>query len=155
MVWHHTRPDSHHWTWVTGAQHTVLTVTHTPPPEPWVELRPEAVALFKYPTRCITHKCPVHPHGGPLYMALHAPEALPSELGPALRTHLREHFGGHVTLNPHRALVAAPIYLQPRTKPGIWFHDLPPRSVGPRWPPTLAGMAMAIMYSTLSAVTPM
>ena len=46
MVWHHSQPDSHYWTWVTRAQHTVLTATHTPPPEPWVELLPGAVALF-------------------------------------------------------------------------------------------------------------
>ena len=74
------------------AQHTVLTVTHTPP---WVELWPEAVALFKSPTWCLTHKCPGHPHWGLLYMALHTTGALPSELGLALQTYLREHFGGH------------------------------------------------------------
>ena len=84
MVWHRTRMDSHYWAWVTQAQHTVPTVTHTPPPESRVELGPGAVALFKYPIRCLTHKRPGHPHRGPLCMALHAPEALPSELGPAL-----------------------------------------------------------------------
>ena len=40
IVWHCSRPDSHYLTWVTRAQHTVLTVTHTPPPDPWVELSP-------------------------------------------------------------------------------------------------------------------
>ena len=58
-------------------------------------------------------------------MALHTPGALPSELGPAVQTHLREHFGGHATLHPHRAPKASPMYPQPRTEPGIWFHDLP------------------------------
>ena len=57
MVWHRSQPDNHYWRWVAcvqhkahSTQHIVLTVTHTPPPEPWIELRPEAVALFKYPT---------------------------------------------------------------------------------------------------------
>ena len=108
------------------AGHTVMTIACTPPPEPWVKLRPEAVALFKYPTRCLTHQCAGHPHRGPLYMALHTPGALPSELGPALHTHLREHFGGHATLHPRWAPEAAPMYLRPRTESGIWFHDLPP-----------------------------
>ena len=134
--------------------HMVLIITHTPPPEPWVELRPEAVARFKYPTRCLTHKCPEHTHKDPIYMALHAPGALMSELGPALRTHLREHFGGHATLCPHRAPVASPMNLQPRTEPEIWFHDLPPLAticgaiMATDACTTPAGMTMAIAYES-------
>ena len=30
-------------------------------PQP-VELRPKAVASFRYTTQCLTHKCPGHPH---------------------------------------------------------------------------------------------
>ena len=56
------------------AQHTELTITHTPPPESRIELRPKAGGLIKYSTRCLTHEP---------------------------RTHLREHIGGHVTLYPH------------------------------------------------------
>ena len=44
-------------------------------------------------------------------MVLHPPGALPSELGPAVRAHLREHFRGHATLYPHKAPTAAPMYL--------------------------------------------
>ena len=40
-------------------------------------------------------------------MALHTPHALLSELGPTLKTHLREHFGGNTTLHPHKASAAA------------------------------------------------
>ena len=126
MVWHHSRPGSPYWKWVARAQHVVLTITPTPPLEPWIELRTEAVALFKYPTRCLIHKCPGRPHRGPLYMALHAPGTLLSELRPALCTHLWEHFGGHAALHPHNAPTKAPMYLQPRTDLGICFHDLPP-----------------------------
>ena len=46
----------------------MLSGTHTLPPEPWIELHAEAVAHFRYPARCSTHKCPGHPHKGPLYM---------------------------------------------------------------------------------------
>ena len=61
----------------------------------------EAVALFRYPARCLTHKCPGQPNMGPLHMALHAPEALPWELDSAVRTHPQEHFRVHATLFPH------------------------------------------------------
>ena len=83
---------------------------------------------------------PRTPHNGPIYMALHAPGALLLELSPALWTHLREHFGGHATLYPHRPPVSAPMYLQPRTEPGIWFHDLSPLATirGAMWPLTPA-----------------
>ena len=107
---------------------------------------------FKYPTWCLTHKCPGHRHKGTLYIALHAPRALPSELGPALRTHLREHFGVHCTLHPHRASAAAPMCLRPRTEPGTWFHDLPVLAmihgaiVATDAGTTPASMAMALAY---------
>ena len=129
---------------VARAQHAVLTITPTPPPEPWIELRTEAVAQLRYPTRCPAHKCQGHPHRGPLYMALHAQRAPPSELGPALRTHLREHFGGHAMLHPHKAPTAAHVYLQPRTDLGIWFHDLPPLA-------TICGAIVATDASTTPA----
>ena len=75
---------NHYWRWVARARHTVLIVTHTPPREPRIEFRPEAVALFKYPNRCLTRKCQGHPHRGPLYIALHTLGVLRSELGPVL-----------------------------------------------------------------------
>ena len=81
-----------------GVPSTACCAVHNPPPEPWIELHAEAVGRFRYPTWCLTHECPGHPHKGPLYMALHAPQALPSEWGPALRTHSREHFGVHAML---------------------------------------------------------
>ena len=42
MAWHRSQPDSRHLEWVARVQHTVLTITPTPWPEPRVELRPEA-----------------------------------------------------------------------------------------------------------------
>ena len=71
MVSHHDPPGRHHWEWVS-----VRGVTITP--ESWIELRTEAVAPIRYPARCLAHKCPGHPNKSPLYMALHAPGALPS-----------------------------------------------------------------------------
>ena len=111
-----------------------------------------AVACFGYPTQCLAHKCPGYPHRGPLYMAVHALEALPSELDPALRTHLRDHFRIHAALHPQQAPAAAPMYLQPRTEPGISFHDLPLLAmihgaiVATHAATTPAGMAIALAY---------
>ena len=85
-------------------------------------------------------------------MALHIPQALPSELGPALQTHLREHFGVHATMHPHGAPMAAPMYLRPRTEPGIWFHRLTPLAtihgaiIATGASTTPAGMRMALAY---------
>ena len=80
------------------------------------------MARFRYLALCLTHRCPGHPNSGPLYMALHTPSALPSELDPALRTHLREHFGVHATVYPHRGPAAAPMYLHGSlvTSRGTW-----------------------------------
>ena len=83
-------------------------------------------------------------------MALHSPQTLPSELGAAPWMHLRQHFGVHATIHPHGAPMAAPMYLQPRTEPGIWFHELPPLAtihgaiVATDTRTTRAGMAMAL-----------
>ena len=82
MMWHRDPPGCRYWEWVSHARHVVLTITSAQPPEPWIELCAEAVAPFRYPARCLTHKCPGHPNKGPLYMALHALDAQPSELDP-------------------------------------------------------------------------
>ena len=112
------------------------TITPAQPPEPRIELRTEAVALLRYPARCLTHKCPL----------------LPSELDPALRTYLREHFGVHAMLYPPGAPTAAPMYLQPHTEPTVLFHELLSLAtiseaivVTNASTPT-AGMAMALAY---------
>ena len=110
---HQTPPGDRYWEWVSQTWHIVLIITAAWPPEPWIELQAEAVAHFGYLAKVLTHKCPGHPNKGPLYMALHA---LPSKLGPALQTHLREHFGGNATLRPHKAVTAAPQYMQPRSE---------------------------------------
>ena len=83
------------------------------PPEPWINPGLKAVAVFKYPTRCIPQKYPGHPHQGPLHIVLHTQEALPSGKGLALWTSVREHFGGDTTLHPHEAPTGAPIALAP------------------------------------------
>ena len=77
---------------------------------------------------------------------------MPAELDPTLRTHLREHSGVHATLYPHGAPTAAPMYLQPRTKPGFWFHGALPLAtiigaiMATDAGATTAGMAMALTY---------
>ena len=85
-------------------------------------------------------------------MVLQAAQALPSEMGPALHAHLREHFGGNTTLHPHRAPTVASPYLRPRTEPRIHFYDLPPLAtiseaiVAADVGATHAEMAMALTY---------
>ena len=71
------------------------------------------------------HKCPGHPNKGPLYYLLGTAGIVPAELGPALRTHLREHHGDLALLAPHGLATDPPQVLAPEVKPGIWFHDLP------------------------------
>ena len=144
MVWHRDPPGRHYCEWVSNVWHAVLTITPAQPPEPWIELQTEAAALFRHLVSCVTHKCLGHPNNSPLYMALRAPYAPPSELDPALRTHLREHFGVHTMLCPHREPTAAPMYLQPRTEPESTSMNCR------RWPiiatdtiTTPVGMAMA------------
>ena len=86
MVWHHAPLEDQYWNWASEAQ-------------PWIELQEGVVALFRYPAQCLAHKCPGHPNKGPLYMALHAPTAVPLGLDRALRTHLKEHLGGNLMLH--------------------------------------------------------
>ena len=93
-------------------------------------------------------------------MALHAPQALPSELGVALQTHLQKHFGGNATLRPHRAPMAVPQYAGLWVEPGICTHELPPRAticgaivatiaiMATNVGATLAGMAIALAYKS-------
>ena len=58
MVWHREPPGRHSWQWASHSQHVVLTVTPAQPPRPWIELRTEGLARFRYPTQCLTHKSP-------------------------------------------------------------------------------------------------
>ena len=95
-----------------GTRYLPSSIIAAQPPEPWIKLRAEAVARFKYPARGLTHKCPGHPNKGPLYMALHTLQSLPLDLDPALRTHLQEHFWVHAMLYPRQDPTAAPSYLQ-------------------------------------------
>ena len=85
MVWHRDLPDHRHWNWVYRARHAVLTITRAQPPEPWTELRTEALALFKYPARCLTHKCPAHGPPRPRCTAIAAAPRLEDTLAGALR----------------------------------------------------------------------
>ena len=54
MVWHRTPPGDRYWEWVSQARHMVLTATAAWPRQPWIELRTERVAHFKYLARCLT-----------------------------------------------------------------------------------------------------
>ena len=83
------------------------------------------MAKFKYPAECVAHKCPRHPKKGPLYYLLGTVGTAPAELGPALRTHLREHHGDLAFVALHGMTTDSPQVLAPKVTPGIWFHDLP------------------------------
>ena len=101
MVWHRTPPGHQYWEWVSQARYTVITITAAQPPEPWIELRAEAVALFRHQARCLTHRRPGHPNKGPLYMALHAPHAV--GVGPGPTDSPAEAFRGeNAKLSPHQ-----------------------------------------------------
>ena len=82
-------------------------------------------------------------------MPLHA---VPLELHPVLRTHLREHFGDQATTVPHLGPTAMPHYLQPCAARRVWFHDVPPLAtiegaiVATDAGTTPVGMAMELTY---------
>ena len=102
-----------------------MTVTSTLPPFLWIAIAPAAVARFQYPAECMAHKCPGHPHKGPLYYSLDTVGTMPAELHQALRTHPREHHGDMAVLAPHGRATSPPRVLAPETRPGVWSHDLP------------------------------
>ena len=114
-----------------------------------IAIAPAAVARFQYPAECMAHKCPGHPHKGPLYYSLDTVGTVPAELHQALRTHLREHHGDMALLAPHGRATDPPRVLAPETRPGVWFHDLPALAtlrgsvVAVDAGATQAGMAMA------------
>ena len=69
---------------------------------------------------------------------------MPADLYPALRTHLREHYGDLALLAPHGLATDLPQVLASKSKPGIWFHDLPALS-------TLRGTIAAVDAGTTPA----
>ena len=123
IVWMFAPPADAYWQWAQASPVPLVTVTTALPP--WIAIAPAAVAKFKYPAECVAHRCPGHPNTGPLCYSLGTAGTVPAELGPALRTHLREHHGDLALLAPH-GLATDPLrVLAPEVKPGIWFHDLP------------------------------
>ena len=124
IVWLSEQPADTYWQWAWASAAPLVTVTAVLPPWPWIAIAPAAVAKFKYAAECVAHRCPGHPHKGPLYYSLSTAGMVPAELYPALRTHLREHHGDPALLAPH-GLAVDPPNVPPNVKPGIWFHDLP------------------------------
>ena len=149
VVWTTAPPTAAYWNWASTSQAPLVTVTSTLPPFPWIAIAPAAVARFQYPAECMAHKCPGHPHKGPLYYSLDTVGTVPAELHQALRTHLREHHGDMALLAPHGRATDPPRVLAPETRPGVWFHDLPALAtlrgsvVAVDAGATQAGMAMA------------
>ena len=149
VVWTTAPPTAAYWNWASTSQAPLVTVTSTLPPFPWIAIAPAAVARFQYPAECMAHKCPGHPHKGPLYYSLDTVGTVPAELHQALRTHLREHHGDTALLAPHGRATDPPRVLAPETRPGVWFHDLPALAtlrgsvVAVDAGATQAGMAMA------------
>ena len=87
--------------WAQASPAPLVTVTVVLPPWLWIAIAPAAVAKPKYPAECVAHRCPGHPHKGPLYYSLSTAGTVPAELYPVLRTHLREHHGDLALLAPH------------------------------------------------------
>ena len=149
VVWTTAPPTAAYWSWASTSQAPLVTITSTLPPFPWIAIAPAAVARFQYPAECMAHKCPGHPHKGPLYYSLDTVGTVPAELHQALRTHLREHHGDMALLAPHGRATDPPRVLAPETRPGVWFHDLPALAtlrgsvVAVDAGATQAGMAMA------------
>ena len=125
VVWATAPPTAAYWNWASTSQAPLVTVTSTLPPFLWIAISPAAVARFQYPAECMAHKCPGHPHKGPLLHSLDTVGSVPAELHQALRTHLREHHGDMALLAPHGRATSPPRVLAPETRPGVWFHDLP------------------------------
>ena len=142
-------PTAAYWQWAKTSQAPLVTVTAALPPFPWIAIAPAAVAKFQYPVECVAHRCPGHPHKGPLYYSLDTVGAVPAELHQALRTHLREHHGDMALLAPHGWTTNPLQVLALEARPGIWFHDQPALAtlrgtiVAVDAGATRAGMAMA------------
>ena len=73
--------------------------------------------VAKYPTVCVTLKCPGHPYKGPLYYSLHTVGVLPAELQPALKTHLHENHQVLALLAPHGLATDPPPPIHPGRGP--------------------------------------
>ena len=144
IVWMSEPPADAYWQWAQASPAPLVTVTMTLLPWPWIAIAPAAVAKFKYPAECVAHRRPRHLNKGPLYYSLGMARTVPAELGPALRTHLREHHGDLALLVPHGLATDPPQVLAPEVKPGIWFHDLPALA-------TLCGTVAAVDAGTTQA----
>ena len=101
IVWLSEPPADTCRQWAQASPAPLITVTAVLPLWPWIAIAAAAVAKFKYPAECVAHRCPGHPHKGPLYYSLSTAGTVPAELNPALRTHLREHHGDLVLLALH------------------------------------------------------
>ena len=149
VVWTTTPPTAAYLNSASTSKATLVTVTWTLPPFPWIAIAPVVVARFRYQAESMAHKCPGHPHKGPLYYPLDTVGSVPAELHQALRTHLRKHHGDMALLAPHGRATSPPRVLAPETRPGVWFHDLPALAtlrgsvVAVDAGATQAGMAMA------------
>ena len=78
------------------------------------------------------------------YDSLGTAGTVPTELGLALRTHLREEHRDLALLAPHGLATDPPQVLAREVKPGIWFHDLPALA-------TLRGTVAAVDAGTMPA----
>ena len=119
IVWMAAPLTAAYWQWAKTSQAPLVTVTAALPPFPWIAIAPAAVANFQYPAECVAHRCPGHPHKGPLYYSLDKVGAVPAELHQALRTYLTEHYGNMALLAPHGRATYPPQVLAPEARPGV------------------------------------
>ena len=119
IVWMAAPPSDAYWQWAQTSQAPLVTVTAALPPCPWIAIGPAAIAKFKYPAKCVVHKCPGHPNKGPLYYSLDTAGMVPAELSIALHTHHLEHHADMALLAPHGWANDPPRVLAPEVQPGI------------------------------------
>ena len=80
IVWMAAPPTAAYLQWAKTSRATFVTVTAALPPYPWIAIAPAAVAKFQYPAECVAHRCPGHPHKGPLYYSLDMVGGVPAEV---------------------------------------------------------------------------
>ena len=147
MVWHRSRPCTPYWEWVACAQHAVLTITPTlrrsresssGPRQLPVQV-PHPAAPNPQVPGAPSWRRPLHSTACARGPAVGARPGSPDPPTGALR-------------GTRKAPTAAAMYLQPRTEPGIWFHDLPLLAtirgaiVATDAGTTLAGMTMVLAH---------
>ena len=94
--------------------------------EPWLEFLPEAVKVFEYPIKCLTHeKCPGLGYTGGVRVILTNGTPVPYELQEAIEAMCEELFGQKAKVRGMVGPMEDLVYLEAQETPGIHFRELP------------------------------